>query len=68
METKFKKFKDGQKLKLYPSKDNPLHKKPVICTYINSYYYCEGTTDDMPDYHFDDVAVCNKGYDLVSEH
>lgn len=64
MRTDFENLKDGDKVKLLPNANNPLHKKPVVATYASGYFYCEGSKpQDGPDYYFGDVLTYNDGFE-----
>lgn len=57
---------DGQRVELHPLKNNPLHKKPVIATYQDGYFYCDGSDPlNGPDYYFGDVFRHNKGWKFI---
>ena len=63
MRTDFETLSDGDKIKLWPTFDNPLHKYPVDVTYSGGYFYCEGSNPvDGPDYYFGDVLKYNEGF------
>lgn len=54
------------KVMLYPKENNPIHKKPVMATYIDGYFYCEGSDISCgPDYYFGDVLIYNSHWDEV---
>ena len=66
MRTDFHAIADGQKVKLFPNSDNPLHSHPVIALHTGGFYYCEGTPAHVgPDYYFRDVGQYNSGYEPV---
>ena len=50
-------------VKLFPNEWNPLHKKPVVLTYSNGYFY----GNNGPDYYFGDVEDYNDGFEIVKE-
>ena len=67
MRTDFENIKDGMKIRLHPNKTNLLHKKPVIATYSNGYYYCNGSDPTQgPDYYFRDVSLYNDKYEVLT--
>lgn len=63
MRNDFNKLSDGARIALHPNADNPLHKRPILATYQNGYFYCDGTPPtDGPDYYLGDVLAYNDGY------
>ena len=64
--TDFEQIESGDRVILYPAKNNPLHNKPVKALFLDGYYYCDGSDPDFcPDYHFRDVWVFCNGYDKL---
>ncbi|MHB1086120.1 MAG: hypothetical protein ACYCZ0_00025 [Minisyncoccota bacterium] len=63
MNTDFETLSDGERVMLYPLADNPLHKHPVMATFQNGYFYCDGTPpEDGPDYYYGDVLRYCEGF------
>lgn len=61
-------LKDGDRVRLYPTDDNPIHKEPVVATYSAGYFYCDGSNHlDGPDYYFADVFEYNEKVELINE-
>ena len=66
MRTDFENLQDGDKVKLYPNENNPLHKKPVNAIYSGGYFFCEGSpTHEGPDYYMGDVLAYNNGFEAI---
>lgn len=65
MRTDIENLKDGDRVKLHPNADNPLHKKPIAATFQGGYFHCDGS-DPMngPDYYWRDVLQYNEGFEL----
>lgn len=64
MRTDFETLQDGDKVRLFPNVNNPLHKKPVVATYASGYFYCEGSpAHEGPDYYMGDVLAYNDGFE-----
>lgn len=64
MRTDFDNLQEGDKVKLYPNGNNPLHKKPVVALYSSGYFYCEGSpAQEGPDYYMGDVLEYNDGFE-----
>ena len=62
----FENIKDGQKIRLFPNNNNPLHKRPVIAIYQSGYFYCEGSRQtEGADYYFGDVAMYNDHFEAL---
>lgn len=63
LKTDFDKLKEGQRITLHPLPDNPLHSKPVRCTYVQGFFYCDGSDPiGGPDYYLGDIIKYNEGY------
>ena len=62
----FEAILDGQKIRLFPKSNNPLHKKPFIAIHQYGYFYCEGTRPtEGADYYFGDVAMYNDHFEVL---
>lgn len=62
----FENIKDGQKIRLFPNSNNPLHKRPFVATHHAGYFYCEGTRPtEGADYYFGDVATYNDHFEVL---
>lgn len=59
---------DGDRVRLYPNCENRLHTKPVMATYADGYFFCDGT-DPMegPDYYEGDVMRYNDRIEVINE-
>lgn len=54
------------RVKLYPNDANPIHRAPVMATYLSGYFYCDGTDPlDGPDYYFGDVLTFNERIEVT---
>jgi hypothetical protein len=63
MRTDFESLTDGARITLYPTPENPLHRKAVNATYQGGYFFCDGTNPmDGPDYYMGDVFAYNEGF------
>lgn len=61
--TDFETINDGDRIVLHPNDDNPIHKDKVTATFINGYFYCDGSkAEDGPDYYWRDVSIYNNGF------
>lgn len=62
-------LKDGQRVRLFPNAENPLHNKPVSAMYSKGYFYVDGSDPimDGPDYYFGDVLIYNDGFEVLSD-
>lgn len=61
--TDLAKLSNGDRVKLFPNNENPLHKHPVLATFQGGYFYCDGSPpEDGPDYYFRDVFQFNHGF------
>jgi hypothetical protein len=59
---------EGARVKLYPNGRNPLHKKPIMATYSQGYFYCDGSDPcDGPDYYVGDVLTYNDRIEVVGQ-
>ena len=67
MREDFQNIEDGERVKLFPRKDNPLHKRPVEAVYSGGYFYCDGSpAHEGADYYLGDVLTFNQGFEVVA--
>ena len=49
---------DGEKIRLFPKKNNQSHKKPFIAVHNSGYFYTEGARQsEGADYHLGDIDI-----------
>lgn len=59
----FENLANGDRITIYPARDNPLHKKPVKATFSSGYFYCDDTPPtEGPDYYAGDILRWNEGF------
>lgn len=60
-------LQEGQRVRLHPTSDNPLHERPVEATYLGGYFWCDGTErEDGPDFYIGDVLRYNERVEVLS--
>lgn len=63
MNTDFTELSNGDTVFLHPNEQNPIHQVKTKATYLDGYFYCEGTNPmEGPDYYFGDVLKYNHGW------
>ena len=63
LKTDFDNIKNFDRVVLHPNNKNPLHKKQVVATFVDGYFYCDGSSpENGPDYYVGDVFKFNYGY------
>jgi len=66
MNVSVEQLSDGDRVRLHPNSDNPIHKQPVYATYSQGYFFCDGSGPaDGPDYFFRDVLTFNDRIELI---
>ncbi len=66
MTTDISHLQDGTRVRLHPTSDNPLHNQPVLATYSQGYFYCDGSDPIYgPDYYVGDVAAYNERIEVI---
>lgn len=61
-------LEDGDRVRLYPNQNNPLHKQPVVATYYGGYFYCDDSDPaDGPDYYVGDVYRFNDLVEVLND-
>lgn len=64
--TEYANLEDGDRVRLYPNDQNPLHKAPIMATFSGGYFYCDGTDPiSGPDYYLGDVLTYNDRIEVV---
>lgn len=59
-------LRNGDRVRLYPSADNPIHKCPVEATFSDGYFFCDGSDPrDGPDYYVRDVLLYNERIEAI---
>lgn len=68
LRTDWEEMENGTRITLYPNAANPLHKRPVLATYNNGYFYCDETNpEEGPDYYWRDVLLYNEGFTVAAD-
>lgn len=48
--------RDGDRVRIWPTVDNPIHSGPVMATYYSGLFFCDGTDPTAgPDYAIRDL-------------
>ena len=65
MRTDFDSLNDGDRIRLFPAPNNPLHGRPVTATQYGGYFYVDGSRpQDGPDYYMGDVLRYCEGFEM----
>ena len=59
-------LRNGDRVRLYPKADNPIHKTPKAATFLDGYFFCDGSDPrDGPDYYVRDVLLYNERIEAI---
>jgi len=65
MRADYESLEDGDEIRLYPRKDNPLYDEPHTVIYSNGYFFPKILKTYEPDYYFGDVFKYNLGFEKL---
>ena len=62
----FEDLQNGDRVRLHPNEDNPIHKTPKAATFSDGYFFCDGSDPrDGPDYYVRDVLLYNERIEAI---